>query len=442
MCVQVRLFGLLLALLVAVNFGLAIAWLPAATVCWERYLHCCSPTTLFADSDDERFTEPAPWRTKGPSAALPRHSSALLAPPPPVRASMHGVPVLPEAASRRGRCCSWLTSRFIWRHVYDAVHHARYFLIVGLLAAAAYGTLLATRLESADALPQLFDDSHNVQQFLNMWSSNFTDESLFACAACLRANSGVDRAQMDVASSTALPIAAGSVQARPGGAAPAAALSPQQPTAALGLASPLDTAVVDEAKLRKERVDQNTMTVAVVWGVAAVTGDETDPFATDSAAGVTFDDTFDLGVVAQQRAVVQQVRVAVCCAFGARHPTACVTAGINAACCVRHVVQGARPLSVAVRVQLGGLVDRTTGAPQPGREALVSKLRWDVLAAVREYCATAGQAQPFCAALDGETHMPTGTDFHRAVWAMLSSEFAGDGPLKARVRAGCRPSVE
>lgn len=309
-----RLFGLLLALLVAVNFGLAITWLPAATVCWERYLHCCSPAALFAYGDDagDRFTEPTPSLAKIASAAAagpPCHSGAIITPRPPVRASMHGVPVLPEAASRRGRCCGWLTSRFIWRHVFTLVHNARYLLVLALLATAAYGVLLATRLEAADSLPKLFDDSHNVQQFINLWSSNFTDDSLFSCPACLRANSGVDLAQLDSAASSSNAAAAGFARGADGAPTAADALSPQQSAEALGLGSPLDTAAVDEAKLREERVNQNTMSVAVVWGVSGVTaGETTDPFATDPAAGVTFDAAFDLGDVEQQRAVVQQVR--------------------------------------------------------------------------------------------------------------------------------------
>jgi hypothetical protein len=87
-----------------------------------------------------------------------------------------------------------------------------------------------------------------------------------------------------------------------------------------------------------------------------------------------------------------------------------------------------------MHLQLSDLVDTTTGLPSPGREHLVSSMRWNVLEALREYCKSDGAALRFCEPRDDETELPTGVNFHRAVWEMLSTGYEGSFELAGRVR--------
>lgn len=89
-------------------------------------------------------------------------------------------------------------------------------------------------------------------------------------------------------------------------------------------------------------------------------------------------------------------------------------------------------------VQLGSLVNRTSGKPQPGKEELVKKWHWDTLGTLQEFCQSTGKAKPFCAAPDPITFLPTGPDFHRAVWEMLKSDFQGTSPLSGTVGLPCQ----
>jgi hypothetical protein len=188
----------------------------------------------------------------------------------------------------------------------------RYILVLGLIGASAYGLLQALRLEPSDSLPKLFDDSHNVQQFINLWSSNYTDDSLFACPSCLRASSGMDLGSIDAAGADVGSAAAGAgllAGSNSTNSTGAAALSPAQSAAALGLTSPLDDIHVDEQKLKKKRVNKNTANVFILWGVRGASGNmKEDTSGTASPLKLDFDPKFDLGDVTQQRIVMKQVR--------------------------------------------------------------------------------------------------------------------------------------
>ena len=85
-------------------------------------------------------------------------------------------------------------------------------------------------------------------------------------------------------------------------------------------------------------------------------------------------------------------------------------------------------------MQLNMLVNQTSGLPQPGREGLVSQMRWDVLGGLAEYCLTAGSDRPSCANLNPTTGLPTGPQFDEAVWHMLAEDFVSAGALTTRVR--------
>eukprot|EP00892_Ulva_mutabilis_P011332 jgi/Ulvmu1/8571/UM045_0013.1 len=499
----VRLFGILLAALVGTNYVLAVVWLPVSVVAWERYvLPCCGGIC---------------GGGAAPAAPEAEATGAL----------SHGVPIKAAAPTRPGFLCS---GRHFWRVVFAGVWRARVVLIPGLLGASVAGAIFASRLEPSDSLPQLFDDDHNVQQFLNVWAANFTDDSIFACATCLLLSTSVDLDSIDEVQLDFAPpgntngtaggtVGTGTAAGGPGGGAttgaspaagtpagngsapagavanlsvPAAAASPPAiaaqpppavsvstpaapapapvptdllpllvggvtggippstpagaagsppavsnttsqtlntttagtpagggagvgvpagglpggapalaPTAALdpaaapgpaaltaAQASPLDAVSVDEEVLTAERVNLNTIPVAVIWGVRDVGGsNSSDPFSEDAAGTVELDVAFDLGEVAQQKAVLTQV---------------------------------------------SDLVDRSTGRPQPGRDNLVSKMRWNVLEALQRFCSGPAMEAFYCLELDAETQLPVGDAFHIAAWAMLLSGYQGSFSLSGR----------
>ena len=308
---QVRQFGLLLALLVIVNYLLAITWLPVSTVCWERYLGCCSAISCDCCGDDGMTDDsgafmsgPVPSINEAASLERPFSIPAGMMPakddpaPAPARiatprdvqsAVLHGIPIQSDAEAR-SKPLSYLNSRSIWRKIFSLVFYGRFILILGLLAASVYGGFLASSLEPADSLPQLFEDSHNVQQFINLWSNNFTEDSLFACTSCLRLTATQDLNAL-------------------GGGDPAA----EATGSATGVEATafFDTVSFSEDDLDIDRVNQNTIPVLVMWGVAGVTSageDRTDSFATSDADGIVLDDSFDLSLASTQRVIQQQVR--------------------------------------------------------------------------------------------------------------------------------------
>ena len=426
---QIRLFGLLLALLVAVNFVLAVTWLPVSVVCWEKHLTCCASPCACCDSDNDlsdgafRRARPPPDTTTSLDrpfsidgndmpATTPKcapHSAGtggnanvedgvlrtISAAPAAAKMGMHlseqlddttprsamsaageesrltggthdsratrgtatmlfGIPIKDESEARAKRC-AYLNSRFIWRHIFTVVHFLRYMLVLGLLATSVYGGILASRLKPADSLPQLFHDDNNVQQFINLWSSNFTENGIFSCPSCLAMSasqqlgslgnggggassgsavntsdsggavmaalaSGGAASNMSPASKAAAAaaaqkaIASGSSPADAASAAAtaAAAAAPAgSPQSDLSNINPLQFMPVNRTVLTQKRVNENTIPVYVVWGVAGVkssSAGSTDSFKVDTSATLEYDSSFDLANAEEQRAIVQQVR--------------------------------------------------------------------------------------------------------------------------------------
>jgi hypothetical protein len=368
---QIRLFGLLLAILVCVNFVLAVTWIPVSTICWERYLDCCTnPCDACNDeADDDNDTAEAMRRARPAeddtsslecpfstpagftTSTVPTSGKAFAHPKPGV---MHNVPIKSEALARSTRCW-FLDGRFIWRHVFSLVYSMRFLCVLGLLGVSVYGGILASRLKPASSLPKLFHDSHNVQEFINIWGNNFTDDSLFACPSCLR--NTVSLGELDSTSAQSIgalpsgtsstdatvgsggnvstvahpgmpPSAAANAsdsgsffgpagaQASGGAAAPDAAPLPLLPptatssTASNSTQAMLDRIPINPADLTVKRVNKNTIPVSVMWGIKGVQGGSdkrTDSFAISTTDVVTFDESFDPGSAEQQRVIVQQV---------------------------------------------------------------------------------------------------------------------------------------
>lgn len=88
--------------------------------------------------------------------------------------------------------------------------------------------------------------------------------------------------------------------------------------------------------------------------------------------------------------------------------------------------------------QVGDLVDLGTGRPQPGRDDLVSKMRWNVLEALQVFCAGPAADAFYCSEPDAETLLPVGDAFHIAAYAMLLSGYQGSFALSGRVRCSLR----
>ena len=500
----VRLFGILLAALVATNYVLAVVWLPISVIVWEKHLRgCCG---LFGS------VGAAASAAKGSGAGSPVTTAATE--PVPSGPLSHGVPTKAHVSKALPMHAQLLCSgRHFWRIIFNAVWTGRAVLIPCLLGASVAGAIFASRLEPSDSLPQLFDDDHNVQRFLDVWAANFTDDSIFACATCLLLSTSVDlesiaEVQLDFAppagatagsgngtaaptgdgaSTPAGPIAAnttaaaqplanttapelasppavsptgltepppnssaavppvadtppglvpllagslanasgsplgtpatsapppvagagavvglntsggaivvdgGSVVAAAPDAAPAPApvLAPGPLDLTPASASPLDAVNVDEEVLTAERVNLNTIPVAVIWGVRGVGGsNSSDPFSEDAASTIELDVAFDLGEVAQQKAVLAQV---------------------------------------------SDLVNLNNGRPQPGRDKLVSKMRWNVLEALQRFCGGPAGGEFYCSQLDPDTQLPVGDPFHIAAWAMLLSNYQGSFALSGRV---------
>ena len=429
---QVRFFGLLLAILVVVNFVLAITWLPVAVVTWERHLSCCSAVCTCCEerrgadtvtsyqsahppiestSSLERPFSLQPARTDaylsakmrsdsfqtasssaeltGPHAGAPPRQRSNLSElllgalgggrggatprggdatarskgrsdggpysvegtprsaristipdvPPEMQqhsshmhattALLYGIPIKAEAEARSGRC-SYLNSRFIWRHIFKVVHFLRFLLVAGLLGASVYGGILASRLEPANALPKLFDDSNNVQQFINLWASNFTDSSVYGCSSCMANSVDMGTIGGDMASDNDATTGGGGSSSGAGrrlqdssSAAMAAAFGSDLPPGAmqdflppgtpLADANALALMPVNRTVLNAPRVNENTIPVFLMWGVAGVSGGDddgskvTDSFAVDASVKLDFDRSFDLSQPEQQRTVIQQV---------------------------------------------------------------------------------------------------------------------------------------
>lgn len=313
---QVQQFGLLLTLLVLVNLVLTIMWLPVCVVCWERYLGYCCNTNLGFDNQRAYIANPNPRTVSlgkftsdfsgnptgstraGSNTARPLTDFGITR---PTTATMHGVPVISEKLARASGRCSYLNSRYIWGKVFNLIVPMRYVLVLGLIGASAYGLLQTFRLERADPLPKLFNDSHDVQQFINL-SSKFSKSSLSACPSCLRAGAGMDLASMDTFGEAGL-LAGGSNSTN----ITAAALMPAP--SALGLTSPFDGVKVDLEELKQKRLNKSTANVLLIWGVRGTIGD-TEAEASGDVSGLKldFDPKFDLGDVTQQRIIVQQVR--------------------------------------------------------------------------------------------------------------------------------------
>lgn len=103
--------------------------------------------------------------------------------------------------------------------------------------------------------------------------------------------------------------------------------------------------------------------------------------------------------------------------------------------CANHTAGGMRFFRTARGwLQVGDLVDLGTGRPQPGRDGLVSKMRWNVLEALQRFCAGPAAATFYCAQVDPGTQLPSGDAFHIAAWAMLLSGYQGSFALSGRVR--------
>ena len=96
-------------------------------------------------------------------------------------------------------------------------------------------------------------------------------------------------------------------------------------------------------------------------------------------------------------------------------------------------------------MQIASLINRKSGLPQPAYKELVNTARRDVLAVLSEYCETAAAQRPFCAAVDPTTRLPTGAEFHTAVWHMLDEDFfsldIGKAAVRALAASTCYPPI-
>lgn len=206
----VRLFGILLAALVATNYVLAVTWLPISVVVWEQTLRgCCGlfgsrggdggSAAAAAESPTASIAAASATNQVGSVSHTPHAAGAAGASAAAISGAVsHGVPTKTRAAKPRPLSAQVLCSgRHLWRVVFNGIWRARLALIPALLGVTAFGALFASRLEPSDSLPQLFDDSHNVQRFLDIWSENFTDDSIFACATCLLLSTNVNLEEFD-----------------------------------------------------------------------------------------------------------------------------------------------------------------------------------------------------------------------------------------------------
>lgn len=265
----VRLFGLLLGILVAVNYVLAVTWLPVATVAWERYAldpwraswGTHTGATLgqqnavrggglqpFDDPDDPDAalanaahsnpigTVQHTPRTKGARAFGDdrARSTGLRGTTERIAAVSTTAAVAAAAAARKtgGHCFGRVPpGRVLWQRAFVLIWRARHPLILVLVGISAWGVWLSTRLQPADSLPKLFDDGHNVQKFIDHWTTNFTDGSVFGCPVCLLADSQIALEQDDFGSNTDLFSPSGSSTGRsaPGANTPATDTVPTTP---------------------------------------------------------------------------------------------------------------------------------------------------------------------------------------------------------------------
>ena len=408
-CLQVQQFGLLLALLVAVNFALAVTWLPVFVICWDKCSSCCTAWSILVNlalgllpaapatqhhaglsgqaredqqpvhlqatkagitsesvghdqsaalcvaqscskvvyaSESEQLDDDTPRTTHSISKTTP-----LTHWKPQTDLTASRVSATQRSGQLPGNSVSfvaWVHRLCSWERMFGLLLVARYALLAMLAAAAACGGVFAAKLQPADSLPKLFDNSHNVQRFLDMWSSNFTESSLFACPTCLAMSasqqfassggrdSGESGLGESVNSTDELSAMAAMLQSGVGAnmtaaSQIAAAAAAQQairnnstPEQVLGIAAyaaataappgsaeanvsnidPLKFMPVDQNALEAKRVDRNTIEVSAVWGVEALTLNAEDA---DKDASLTFDTSFNLADASTQRAVLRQV---------------------------------------------------------------------------------------------------------------------------------------
>lgn len=213
----VRLFGLLLGLLVAVNYVLAVTWLPVSTVAWEKYaldpwcdwmennkgegeagVHksgpSSDPSAVLASSAHSPIGTVGQPRGFGNNSNQRRGSTRERA----AAARTAAATALAAGSTARARLCGVLPpGRVLWQRAFGWIWRARIPLILVLMGISTWGVWLSTRLEPADSLPKLFDDNHNVQKFIDHWTSNFTDGSVFSCPVCLLADSQIALEEQD-----------------------------------------------------------------------------------------------------------------------------------------------------------------------------------------------------------------------------------------------------
>lgn len=199
----IQSFGLVLALLVIVNYVLAITWLPVCLALWDRYimlpsirralragpdgppvcgclprgwLFCC----LEADSAESRTSKLRASYTAAlhaPEPAMPRvleydRIAWLFTAPPPLHrlARPPGnrrrviVPALPQPAAPEAYTLWWRLRHEFFRCSFDAVWRIRWLAIAGMFALAIAGAILTSQLKPPPTSePPLFDRDNNVQ---------------------------------------------------------------------------------------------------------------------------------------------------------------------------------------------------------------------------------------------------------------------------------------
>lgn len=209
----VRLFGLLLGLLVAMNYVLAVTWLPVSTVAWEKYtldpwvewmgskggaahVHKSAPSdpsVALAEAAHSNSIGTVQQRT--PRSTRSFSGTGNAAPCKDRVAAANASAAAAGVAGRAGNstCCGGFLpqGRILWQRFFGWIWCGRIPLVITLMGISALGVWLASRLEPADSLPKLFDDDHNVQKFLDHWTTNFTDGSVFSCPVCLLADSQI-----------------------------------------------------------------------------------------------------------------------------------------------------------------------------------------------------------------------------------------------------------
>lgn len=77
-------------------------------------------------------------------------------------------------------------------------------------------------------------------------------------------------------------------------------------------------------------------------------------------------------------------------------------------------------------MQLGSLVNRTSGLPVEGQSKLINNMKQDALSVLEQFCQRrTTKKRWFCKGLDPTTNLPTGKAFKKAVWEMLMMNYQG-----------------